>query len=108
MIYELAPGVLIQTPSDDPAGGKHLLDEEQLDDARARLEKGQRPDRIAERLGAKLYEPPEEPDRSSPQLAVDLEGLAAAVGRDEAARLAGVPPELLDRLLEPPQEPAQG
>lgn len=100
MIYELAPGVLIQTPSDDPSGGKHVLDEEQIDDARERLEKGQEPRAIARRLGAELFEPPPEPDAEAPQLAVDLAGLVAVVGAEEAARLAGIPQDVLERLAE--------
>lgn len=99
MLYELAPGVLIRTGSDDPAGGRHVLSEKQLGKARADYEA--RPTKkthaaIAERLHATVYEPV--PPANATALAVDPGALIAALGVEKTAELTGLTAAQLEQL----------
>lgn len=100
MIYELAPGVLIATPGNDPAGGKHVLDEHELEDARSAYAEQPTKKNLAElahKLGAEPYDPPE-PGVAPQQIAVDLAPLREALGDDRVAELAGIDAALLRQL----------
>lgn len=82
MIYDLRPGELVETPE-----GK-LLDEEQIEKARAKLEKGTKLETVAKQLGATVWTPAE----AEPvvHVAVSFGELVDAVGEDKARELMGV------------------
>lgn len=82
-IYDLEPGVLIET--DD----EHLLDEEELAQARDRHAGGVKLERIAKDLGARPFSAPAETTR---HVAVDYDALVDALGPERAAELLGSQP----------------
>ena len=86
MIYDVAPGVLIETPDD------RLLDEDELAQARDRYATGKVSlERVARDVGAKAYSAPEAP--RTVQVAVDYDQLVEMLGAEKAAELLGAQPE---------------
>lgn len=86
MIYDVAPGVLIETPDD------RLLDEDELAQARDRYATGKVSlEKVARDVGAKPWSAPE-PERKI-QVAVDYDQLVAALGPEKAAEILGAQPE---------------
>jgi hypothetical protein len=85
MIYDLRPGELVQTPDD------RILDEDEVDAARAKLEKGARLETVARQLGATVWTP-DEPEPSQ-HVAVPFDALVATLGEEKARELAGLPPQ---------------
>jgi hypothetical protein len=107
VIYELAPGVLIQTGSSDPSGGKHLLDEAQLEKARDRWSDAKRQTRrlheeIAQSLGAEAYDPPP-PEDAAPSIAVDVSALADVLDDEQLERVTGLPADAVRRIGQEPR-----
>lgn len=88
MIYDVAPGVLVET--DEP------ISEDELEDARSRHERGQKPETIARHLGGRVVEPEPNP---AVTVNVDLARLAALVQVDEISDLTGLPVETLERMI---------
>lgn len=77
MQYDLHPGVVIETDK--------VLDVDEVDDARKRLEKGETIEKVAKRLGGKPYSPAE--PQPTTHVMVDQEMLVAAMGEERAAEL---------------------
>lgn len=88
MIYDVAPGVLIET--DEP------ISEEELEDARSRYWRGQKRATIAKALGGRVVEPESNP---AVTVNVDLAKLAALVQVGEISDLTGLPVETLERMI---------
>lgn len=79
MIYDVAPGQCIQVPDD------RILDVDEIADASKRLEKGDSLDKVAKKLGGKVYTPSE--PQPTTHVMVDQEMLVAALGEEKAAKL---------------------
>lgn len=102
MIYDLAPGVNIETDGDSPAGGAHIIDAEALEKARERWNgaKRQTPklhEEIARSLGAHVYVPPTD---ETTHIAVDAALLAEALDDETLERVTGVPADVARRIAE--------
>jgi hypothetical protein len=82
MIYDLRPGELVETSE-----GK-FLDEDQVEKARAKLEKGTKLETVARQLGASVWESPAEAEPVV-HVAVSYGELVDAVGEDKARELMG-------------------
>lgn len=82
MIYDLRPGELVETPDD------RILDEEQVEKARAKLDKGTKLETVARQLGATVWEPSDELP-SVVHVAVSFDELVDAVGEDKAREMMG-------------------
>lgn len=76
--YDIAPGELVET--EDP------IDENQLADARERLERGQALSAIAKLLGGKVFKPDTDPVARVAVDQAELERLLASAYPDEADR----------------------
>lgn len=83
MIYDLAPGVLVETPDD------RLLDDDELAAARDRYATGDSLEKVAKSLRAKPWSPPAAD--GARHVAVDYDALVAALGSEKSAELIGFP-----------------